>query len=208
MKGQDIALLFKLVALHIGAENQLIGKRWIGWEDDFRLGEEEAKAHQFSVRGLAASLGLSKSEVANSLIRCREAGLVISDPDTSLPKVHHQELVNIAKHGLKYFFPVKLGAIVRGIPTCFDVPSLSRHLKRSGGLIAVWPDPIGTERGQAIEPLYKFVPFAAKTDRIFYHYLALVDSIRVGGPRESRVAIDLLTAAMGLKLASDETLDE
>lgn len=64
MKVQYIALLFKLVAVHVRAENQLTGERRTGWEGNPSLSEERAKAHQFLVRGLAASLGLSKSEVA------------------------------------------------------------------------------------------------------------------------------------------------
>ncbi|MNR50657.1 hypothetical protein D3C85_1702100 [compost metagenome] len=87
---------------------------------------------------------------------------------------------------------------MRGIPTGFGAPALSKHLKSAGDLIPVWPDPLGKERGQAIEPLYKSVPDAVKKDRTLYHYLALADAIRVGGPRESKVAANLLKADMGL----------
>jgi hypothetical protein len=132
------------------------------------------------------------------MARCREAGLLTNDYDTSLPKVNRRELVKITEHALKYFYPVKLGAIVRGIPTGFAAPALSKSLKSAGGLIPVWPDPFGSERGQAIEPLYKTVPDAVKKDRTLYHYLALVDAIRVGGPRECAVAVNILKAGMGL----------
>lgn len=153
----------------------------------------------YSLRSLSASLGLSKSEVSNALARCRDAGLLTSDYQTSLPKVNRRELLKITEHALKYFFPVKPGAIVRGIATGFAAPALSKSLKSAGELIYVWPDPQGNERGQAIEPLYKTIPEAIKKDRTLYHYLALVDAIRVGGPRESGVAVNLLKAGMGLK---------
>jgi hypothetical protein len=125
--------------------------------------------------------------------------LLIHDYDTGLAKVHRRELLKITEYALKYFFPVKPGAMVRGIPTGFAAPALSKSIKSAGGLIPVWPDAQGTERGQAIEPLYKTVPEAVKKDRILYHYLALADAIRLGGPRECGVAISILKAGMGLK---------
>ncbi|MFJ3374144.1 MarR family transcriptional regulator [Pseudomonas sp. NPDC086112] len=171
---------------------------WEGWDEPALETPITSWAECYSLRALSSSLGLSKSEVSNSIARCREAGLLTNDFETSLPKVNRRALLGIAEHALKYFFPVRLGAIVRGIPTGFAAPALSRHLKSAGDLIPVWPDPIGSERGQAIEPLYKTVPDAVKKDRTLYHYLALVDAVRVGGPRESKVAINLLKAGMGL----------
>lgn len=171
---------------------------WEGWDDPEPETPLTSWAECYSLRALSSSLGISKSEISNSVARCREAGLLTSDFETSLPKVNRRALFGIAEHALKYFFPVKLGAIVRGIPTGFAAPALSKHLRSAGDLIPVWPDPLGSEKGQAIEPLYKSVPHAVKKDRTLYHYLALADAVRVGGPRESKVAINLLKAGMGL----------
>lgn len=181
-----------------GPESDFDG--WEGWNDIDLAPEPEVAsfAQLCSLRSLSSSLGLSKSEVSNALVRCREAGLLTNDFDTGLPKVNRRALLGIAENALKYFFPVKLGAIVRGVPTGFAAPALSKHLKSAGDLIPVWPDPLGKEKGQALEPLYKSVPGAVKKDRNLYHYLALVDAIRVGGPRESAVAADLLRVGMGL----------
>ncbi len=173
--------------------------RWEGWSDAVPSTPLTSWKENYSLRALSASLGLSKSEVSNALVRCRDAGLLTNDYETSLPKVNRRELLKITEHALKYFFPVKPGAIVRGIPTGFAAPALSKSLKSAGGLIPVWPDPLGNERGQAIEPLYKTVPEAVKKDRTLYHYLALVDAIRIGGPRECGVAVNILKAGMGLK---------
>lgn len=173
--------------------------KWEGWSDPVPSTPVSSWSENYSLRALSASLGLSKSEVSNSMVRCRESGLLINDYDTSLPKVNRRELLKVTEHALKYFFPVRPGAIVRGIPTGFAAPALSKSLKSAGGLIPVWPDPFGSERGQAIEPLYKTVPEAVKKDRTLYHYLALVDAIRVGGPRECSVAVNILKAGMGLK---------
>jgi len=172
---------------------------WEGWSESAPSTPLASWSEGYSLRALSASLGLSKSEVSNAIARCRESGLLTNDYDTGLPKVNRRELLKITEHALKYFFPVKPGAMVRGIPTGFAAPALSKSIKSAGGLIPVWPDALGTERGQAIEPLYKTVPEAVKRDRILYHYLALADAIRLGGPRECGVAINILKAGMGLK---------
>lgn len=173
--------------------------RWEGWSD-IVTGTPLTRWHEgYSLRALSASLGLSKSEISNSLVRCRNAGLLTSDNETSLPKVNRRALLKISEHALKHFFPVKPGAIVRGIPTGFAAPVLAKRLKSAGELIPVWPDPFGSERGQSIVPLYKTVIEAVKKDRTLYHYLALVDAIRVGGPRESAVAVQMLKAGLGIK---------
>ncbi|UFH49922.1 MarR family transcriptional regulator [Pseudomonas sp. KNUC1026] len=174
--------------------------RWRGWDavEDSPSEEAEPKwEDRYTLRALAESLGLSKSEISNSISRCRASGLITNDYETSFLKVNRVALLKITEHALKYFFPAKPGALARGIPTGFASPMLSKHLKSAGENIHVWPDPNGTERGQMIEPVYKTVPEAVKKDRTLYHYLALVDSIRMGGPREMTVAIQLLKRGMG-----------
>lgn len=177
------------------------GESWEGWTDPVEPIEAALSSwsDRYSVRSLSASLGLSKSEVSNAMGRCRESGLLINDHATGLPKVNRRELLKIAEHALKYFFPVRPGALVRGIPTGFAAPALSHNIRSAGETLFVWPDPLGVERGQLIEPLYKTVPHAVKQDRTLYHYLALVDAIRVGGPRETSVAVGILKAGLGLQ---------
>lgn len=212
VKSQDILLLFKLASLHAQEENlygvnhsQAFGSPlseedgWEGWSEPVPSPPLASWNEGYSLRALSASLGISKSEISNAMARCRESGLLISDYETGLPKVNRRELLKITEHALKYFFPVKPGAMVRGIPTGFAAPALSKSLKSAGELIPVWPDALGTERGQAVEPLYKTVPEAVKKDRTLYHYLALADAIRLGGPRECGVAINILRTGMGLK---------
>ncbi|SER31811.1 hypothetical protein SAMN03159444_03839 [Pseudomonas sp. NFACC02] len=175
-----------------------VSAEWTGWEGNDEQGSPVADrwSDSYSLRALSDSLGISKSEVSNSINRCRKAGLLTNDYQTSLPKVNRDELLNITEYALKYFFPVKPGALTRGIPTGFASPVLTKHLKSAGNQIIVWPDPKGKEKGQAVEPLYKTVAHAVKQDRTLYHYLALVDAIRLGGPRETAVAVKLLKAGM------------
>jgi hypothetical protein len=55
-----------------------------------------------------------------------------------------------------------------------------------GDLIPVWPDAYGKSKGQEVLPLFRTVPGAVKKDELLYHFLALVDAIRIGGPREAK----------------------
>lgn len=166
-------------------------RRWEGWEDI----EEDStppNMESYSVRALAASLALSKSEVSNSLNRCRDIGLIHTDRLSGLPIVRAQALLDFVRYGLRYVFPAKPGPIVRGIPTAFAAPIMAGKVLTGGDLIPVWPDAYGKNKGQEIIPLYKTVPGAVKKDELLYHFLALVDAIRIGGPRETKVADAML----------------
>jgi hypothetical protein len=49
----------------------------------------------------------------------------------------------------------------------------------------------GHEKGQSVKPLFKSVPKAVLNDERLYAYLALIDAIRVGNPREANLAAEL-----------------
>jgi hypothetical protein len=46
----------------------------------------------------------------------------------------------------------------------------------------------GETRGYALEPLHSSVPVAARLDPLLYELLALVDVLREGAARESKLA--------------------
>ena len=69
MKSQDIVILLKLVSLQEQEDSGLLDSA------DAVSGREEL----FSVRGLGASLGISKTEVSASLNRSLESGLATKD---------------------------------------------------------------------------------------------------------------------------------
>ena len=54
--------------------------------------------------------------------------------------------------------------------------------------VPVWPDPNGTKKGLAVQPLYGSAPIAAKNDPALYELLALVDALRLGRARERAIA--------------------
>ena len=70
-----------------------------------------------------------------------------------------QALFDFLVHGLAVVFPVKPGAIVRGIPTAHSAPPLNKEIL--SGEEYVWPFAKGSARGQGITPLYTTVPMAA-----------------------------------------------
>ncbi len=179
MKSQDILVLLKLVSL------ERRGERHAFWQPD-----------SYSVRSLAEALGLSKSEVSNSIIRSSESGLVTKSLELSSSRVQAKALFEFLVYGLKYVFPAKPGPLARGMATSFAAPALKGKVLSGGSLRFVWPYAEGHDSGQSIEPLFKSAPIAAERDEELYAYLALVDAVRIGNPREAQVARDELEARM------------
>ena len=140
------------------------------------------------LKDLAHSLYISTSEVTESLIRSKIAGLI----DNTKRKIFKNSFFEFLIYGLKYVFPAQPGAIVRGIATAHSAKPLS-DLIISEKDIYVWQTPDGELRGQSIEPLYKTVPKAVEKDNKLYEMLALIDAIRVGRSREYNIAVKELS---------------
>jgi len=179
MKSQDIVILLKLVSLQ-KRQHHSSGR------------DRDA----YSVRSLADALGISKSEISNSIIRSSDSGLVSKDWESSLPKANIKALFEFIVYGLKYVFPARPGPLARGLTTSFAAPALSSKLMSAGESRFVWPHAEGRDAGQSIEPLFKSVPFAAQHDKELYACLALADAIRLGNPRETRIARDELESRL------------
>ncbi|HHF3263873.1 hypothetical protein [Vibrio alginolyticus] len=207
MKSQDILLLVKLICLgDLKVDDMVSNKtnsKLTGWLDESELDTElnhidaiiESSGfydHLFTLRGLSEELGFSKSEISKSLKRCIDVKLAKINRLTGRPEVNKRAFDEFITHGFKYVFPVKPSQVTRGIPTTFSAPVLQSKLLSAGDLKMVWPDPRGKDMGQAIEPLYKSVPFAVRRDGELYAYLALLDAIRMGNARESNLAIKML----------------
>jgi hypothetical protein len=206
MKSQDIVVLLKLVSLHqrlrgidrLRADEQSsLHPEWQGWESSEPLQEGvelpgKILAEEFSVRGLEASLGISKSEVNASIKRSYQTGLALQERKTGYPRANVRGLLEFIVHGLRYVFPAMPGAMVRGIPTAAAAPVLQGELISASDYICVWPDAQGKDMGQALAPLFRSVPYAVRRDPELYASLALVDAIRLGNPREMKLAQQLL----------------
>lgn len=154
-------------------------------------------AEVFSVRSLAETTGIGKSEISNILRRCYESGLARPPRGNAGPSVNRAALADFLIYGVRYVFPVKPLNMTRGIATGVNAPVFAGALRAAGETGPVWPDPKGSTMGASIEPLYKTVPFAVRTDPQLYAMLALVDSLRIGLPRERQQAAKLITDILG-----------
>jgi hypothetical protein len=157
MRPQDVPILLKIVS------NNKRGEEW-------------------QMKHLAFYLGISQSEVSESLNRSMEAGLI----DESKKLVNRIALLEFLIHGIKYVFPQKPGAITRGLKTAHSAPPLDKKI--SSEMKYVWPDASGQDKGQAIQPLYSSLVQACRSDDYLYQFLALVDVMRVGKAREQELA--------------------
>jgi hypothetical protein len=222
MKSQDLVVLLKLVSLE-RAEQLASRSRdasaalpfdWEGWEvtaepqlvADVTPGEARLPAERYAVRGLSASLGIGKSEVAAALRRSMEVGLAYmesglgnKDRRTETPRANGRELLDLLAHCVRYVFPARPGALARGIPTTFAAPVLAGDVLSAGEAICVWPHARGSRMGQTITPLFRSVPEAVQRDPDLYAMLALVDAIRIGNPRERSIARERLSQMLSFQ---------
>lgn len=147
MRPQDIVVLLKITAL--GND---------GWFN----------------KDLSTQLGISGSEISESLNRSAIAGLIKSDKKTILK----EPLLEFLVYGIKYVFPVELGSLQRGMPTAYSAPVLKDEFVVDDPYI--WPSKEDSVKGVAIKPLYHTIPAACTDDPVLYNLLALTDAIRVG----------------------------
>lgn len=155
LKPQDVVILLKIIA----------------------LGKESWYHHT-----LAHDLGLSQSEVSQSLNRSKYAGLI----DNARKKVNKIALTEFLLNGIAYTFPQQPGPLVRGVLTAHSAEPLNKIIISNDKY--VWPYAKGIDRGQSIEPLYNTVVEASLKDRDLYELLTMIDAIRVGRTREKEIA--------------------
>lgn len=138
------------------------------------------------MKDLSYELGISASEISESINRSAIAGLISSDKK----RLMKLALIDFLEYGLRYVYPQRPGALVRGIPTAHSAPPLNEIIVSDEPY--VWPYAEGKIRGQAIEPLHPKVPEACLKDPNFYELLSLSDALRVGRVREKKIAIEEL----------------
>jgi hypothetical protein len=202
MKSQDTLLLLKLVSLHRSIAGRSLESSVVrndyGWEDwDERAlapnyTEQEEFESQFTVRSLANSTGISKTQVSLSLNRMYDVGLAKLDRKLLIPKANSKSLLEFIFYGLRYVYPAHEGELTRGISTSIAAPVLRGKLMTSGDLPPVWANPRGKTKGVLVEPLHPNVFQAIQRDNLLYGMLALTDAIRIGHPRERNLAQSML----------------
>ena len=139
---------------------------------------------------IAEITGLSPSAAFRAVQRLRASGLVVPDGF----RVFEERLVNFLEHGVPYAFAAAPGKLARGVPTAHAAPPLSEHISATNAV--VWAYAKGSVRGESLTPLAPTAPEAAQRDEALYRVLALVDALRIGRPREQKLAMRLLKEAL------------
>jgi hypothetical protein len=155
MRPQDVVLLLKIIAIG---------------HDDWRM------------KDLAQEVGISASEVTESLERSAFAGLIADDKR----RVMRAALLEFLVHGIRYVFPVRPAGMILGLATAHAASPLSDQIVAAQKY--VWPFPDGKDQGIMVEPLIGSVPMACLRDAALYEMLALVEALRVGKARERNIA--------------------
>lgn len=155
------------------------------------LATGEGRSTTYSELGRA--VGLSASEANQAALRAVRAGLLQAPQSRAeKPRPNARALLEFLEHGVRFAFFAVPGKIVRGMPTAHSAPPLRGMVDAGGEPPLVWPDAEGDARGQAVEPLYKTVPCAARSNPRLYELLALTDALRCGSARERRLAMQEL----------------
>lgn len=104
-------------------------------------------------------------------------------------------MLEFLSYGVKYYSAIERTGFGRGIPTGWSCPEIN------GIMIPpttpyVWSHPNGRVTGEDIAPLHASAIKASEGDPYCYSWLALVDAIRLGKPREVSAAKDELKKRM------------
>ncbi len=205
MKSQDFLVLIKLVSIQKERLRKihypLLKQSY--FEENFSdsIDSDISQKEQFTLRGLSSSLGISKTEISASLRRSIDNNLLVfnelqSSSILSLSEtdwqVNRKALFDLIRYAIPYIYPIKQMGLNFGLATGFSAPALIKELTSAGILPYIWPSEYGTTYGQAIEPIYKTVPFASKYDAFIYNCFALIDAYRLGKAREKEIAIKYL----------------
>jgi DNA-binding Lrp family transcriptional regulator len=156
IRPQDVVILLKIIALG--------DQKWYN-------------------KDIASQLGLSNSEVSESLNRSLVGGLIEKDKKS----VRKEALLEFLVYGIKYVFPAIPGRLIRGMPSGYSAPVLSDDFVVDDP--HVWPAKGYSTKGIGIEPLYETVPEACAEDSKLYDLLALIDALRIGERNEQVVEL-------------------
>lgn len=138
------------------------------------------------MKDLSFELSISASEISESINRSVIAGFIAEDKK----RLMKLALLEFLEHGIRYVYPQKPGALVRGIKTAHSAKPLNEQIASSEHYVIPYVE--GDTRGQMIEPLHPNLAQACLADPEFYQLVALCDALRVGKVREKNLAMEEL----------------
>ena len=164
LKPQDLAVLFKLVAL---------GGQWLPYQ------------------AMAKQMYLSQFETHAAMQRLVACRLARTDEEGSVRPIM-QVLHPFVFYGAAYVYPAVRTEITIGFATAYGAAPMKEHVLYADEFPPVWPHPEGTVRGMGLLPLYANAPLAAREDNTLAQMMTLFDALRIGQAREREKAGELL----------------
>jgi DNA-binding transcriptional MocR family regulator len=138
----------------------------------------------WTLRSLAARLGVPHSKVQQAVDRLAESGLYDADRRCVVPHAAEEFL----DHALRYLHPVREGPLARGVPTAWAAAPLRDEIIAGDDLPPVWADPGGPVRGPSIEPLDARLPALTREWPEVAQLAARADALRLGDARSRAAA--------------------
>lgn len=191
LRGQDVLTLLRLyVGPAEGIEDSVVQKKPL--TDHFKKGFVKAAGSPttepiLNQKALSQELGISPAEMSGVVLRCKSLGLL--NPDFT---VQQQPFFKLLDNGLRYFLPAFAGKDSLGVPTAWGNPIIANQLRGPSTRIPVWSADTGEVHGPAVTPLFRSVPYIIIQNAKLYAALAAVDLLRLGGARETEVALEVL----------------
>jgi hypothetical protein len=157
-----------------------------------------SEQESWTFRDLAATLCVDHTLVHRALKRVEKAHLY-RESSRQVDLANFEEL---AIHAARFIAPAPLGALTRGVPAAWAAEPISTIIHQAASEPPpVWPSPMGTIRGQALEPLHPAAVQASQDVPELARLLSIIDSLRAGDVRVRKVA----GAALADTLRGSET---
>lgn len=139
----------------------------------------------WTLRELAATLQVDHTLVHRALKRAENANLYRA----ATKQVNLANFEELTIHAARFIAPAALGELTRGVPAAWAAEPIARTIRQpKSEPPPVWPDPLGTVRGQALQPLHPAAVQASQNTPRLASLLSIVDSLRAGDTRVRKVA--------------------
>jgi hypothetical protein len=143
----------------------------------------------WTFESLAGDLKLSKSAIHRSIENLKSGELMLNR------RINGRRLIEFLISGVPVLFPGQIGRETYGVETTVASPIFGKKIVSNKPII--WPSDKGSVKGDALEPLHVIAVNVALLSDLSYKILAAIDSLRVGKPRERKIARSYLDALAG-----------
>ena len=144
-----------------------------------------------SFQSIGEKLKLSASQVYYAVKSLQKRGLVYKDisenvnrnPLASI-KIKKHNCYEFLIHGLKYVFPMEMGAPAIGVQTLSSELIATKEQILSN-TVYVWPYGEGNTSGISIKPIHQNIPLLSLQNPLIYRFFVLLDFLRSKNSRDN-----------------------